>query len=247
MEQHSDSGQSDGGSGGGIIKLVAKSIVTVGIGSVISADGTSGEYKSNSRGGGGSGGAISITLLNQDRINADVSVVGNRQGGGAGILINQGIPVQASSALSISAVGGAGGALNSSTPAAGGGAGGKIVLRRGGTDAVTAPSPTIVKTLTAINRPFNASPQNANFNPSALQAGDLIKVTLDATNLGGVATVVKDELLTTKGITSGIKTCKYYFVDENTRPSDIPDESVRGILSWTISSDKTIYYFCKVQ
>lgn len=190
----------DGGAGGGRVYIKGRTI-WVKAGGKISADGAvstrreTGDYEV-----GGGGGAGGVVYLNAEQVifesdpGVTVGIGGGSSGGSNGSYLVSGFDTTAESAL-ISAAGGHGFFHNGGDDYASGGGGGFVVINK----VASVGGVTVKKTLHPVSR--NGS---ADFNPYALQIGDIIQVKLDVSNINGKI-VVKDEAL--KLPYSGTTTC----------------------------------------
>lgn len=219
-----------GGNGGGRIHVDAASI-NVDTTSKLSADGGDQTvYRDEGETHGAGGGAGGMIWLESDLINLPsggiaVDVTGTNNGGKGSLnLINANI----SFPTNITAKGGNG--------AGGGGAGGRVILGR-----VHQPPVSIKKTLVAVNRPFNATPVNANFNPYALQINDKIRVDLNVSGLvPGLPITITDNLLT-----NGLVKCA--------NPADVSGNGGHqngNSIEWNITpgvAEEELNYECTIQ
>ncbi|PIS07845.1 hypothetical protein COT78_01240 [Candidatus Berkelbacteria bacterium CG10_big_fil_rev_8_21_14_0_10_43_13] len=245
---------SDGGPGGGRVMLFSDSIY-MDSSSFILANGGDGTNDYKTAPGGGSGGSIIISFSKafvnlHPTASLSSYAVRNPSGNDFGNAAAVGTVHYSSSTLgqennspvvnslytNIQAVGGAS-HLSTQGPAGGGG---RIYIQQ--TDA--AAKVTIKKTLIPVERK-SASPVD-NFNPYALQVGDIIQVKLDLGTFSGTVSV-EDDYLTAPGSGGSSVACK----NDTTRgnPSNVgAADNLNGYVLWTgISSGTSLTYYCKVQ
>jgi len=218
-----------GGAGGGRIRLtIYGNIVNNGN---ISANGSDGKLHKVDRyaySGGGSGGTVIIRMNNDNpQMNSNTSVKAGDSGiAGAtlGVLKIAGFTL-INDALTTGLVSASGG-----TGAGGGGngGGGRIIIQK-----IVMATPTIQKTLSPLERDGKS---DTTFNPYTLRKGDVIRVTLDISNITEPMTI-EDEFLksgTVRCVPTG-----YYSPD----PTSTTDP-----LAWSVPGpSQTIEYDCKVQ
>lgn len=176
-----DQGTSPGGSGGGRVKISAKTIIVRTPGGIY-ANGETISTPGGTKAYGGAGAGGSIWLKSQ---NGEFPALGypNVDGGSSSSIGGSAgnVKMEFAGGLNIEAKGGNGNGR------AGGGGGGLIAIYR-----IALQNPTIRKTLETVSVKSG--------NPYALQLGDIIKVKLSVTNLvPNKEVVIKDLLLNAQG------------------------------------------------
>lgn len=195
-----------GGNGGGRVKIAASGKISIGADSNISANGSDPVYVTSlhdneGRGGGGSGGTISLSADIYEFSPTMFASVDGKNGGGAGTItyVNTAVTGVATNLFASGGTNGSG--LWSDR---GGGGGGRILIKK---PLSTKLAISIRKDLTPNSRP-GASPAN-NFNPYALQLGDSIIVNLYVSNLDpSQGTKVTDEILHSPNTTGDKIICR---------------------------------------
>jgi hypothetical protein len=230
---------SNGGAGGGRIKIHTETIKILSSNSSIGASG--GNYSdirqvdNTAHGGGGSGGTVILeanSLYYEDTdLMAPSAVAAGSSNAGVGLIFNN-----FDSNVTFNFFASAGNAASGSV---GGGGGGRILIRK-----VADAQVSIRKELIAVDRPG----VGAVFNPYALRKDDVIKVKLTIGSFSK-AIDIRDDFLSIPGSTTA--TCIYITGDPSYPAVPAPDDVQATYLAWASVfsplGGTELSYHCRVQ